>query len=213
MTIQQIQERNLDSSTHLSRMYLEEKMLSPSEVISILNEHRISFVLVGLHGYVGWMREPRATMAVDVIVSVRQVKKAVKVLLEAFPNLEAVDLEMVTRLKDRDTDEVLIDVMKPIQQPYREVFKNTVTVEDKDQSYRIPTLEMALVLKFCAMISLTRADEDKHQDAHDFILLVKKNADIGLEKLQELGEQIYSGGGGEILELVRKIRAGEKLVL
>jgi len=213
MTIQQIQEQKLDTSTYLSRLYLEEKMISPSEVISILNKHRISFVLVGLHGYVGWMRESRATMDVDVIVAVRQVKKAVKVLLEAFPDLEEVDLEVVTRLKRRGSDDVLIDVMKPIQQPHREIFKNTVTVEDKGQRYRIPPLEMALVLKFRPMISLTRADEDKHQDAHDFILLVKKNAEIDLKKLRELGELVYADGGAEVVELVRKVRAGEKVVL
>jgi hypothetical protein len=69
------------------------------------------------------------------------------------------------------------------------------------------------VLKFCPMISLTRAAEDKHQDAHDFILMVKKNAEIDLEKLRELGDLVYPGGGKEIIELVRKVRAGEKLVL
>src|ERR1700677_303276 len=178
MTIQQMQEKNLAATTFLSRLYLEEKMISPAQVISVLNEHGISFVLVGLHGYVSWLREPRATMDVDVIVAVRQVKKAVKILLEAFADLEAVDLEMVTRLKRKDSDDVLIDVMKPIQQPHREIFKHTVIVEEKGQGYRIPTLEMAMVMKFAPMVSLSRADKDKYQDAHDFILLVENNPDI-----------------------------------
>ena len=188
-------------------------MISPAQVIAVLNKHAISFVLVGLHGYVAWLREPRGTMEVDVIVAARQVKKAVKALLEAFTDLEAVDLEVVTRLKRKGTEDVLIDVMKPIQQPHQQVFKHTVTVEEKGQRYRIPSLEMALAMKFAPMVSLSRADEDKHQDAHDFILLVKNNPDIDLDKLQTIAEGIYGGAGQEIAEMVRRVRAGEKLVL
>src|ERR1700722_14827501 len=189
-SIQQIQEKNLAATTFLSGLYLEDRMISPAQVISVLNEHGISFVLVGLHGYVSWLKEPRATMDVDVLVAARQVKKAVKVLLAAFPDLEAVDLEVVTRLKRKDSDEVLIDVMKPIQAPHREIFKNSIIIQQKGQRYRIPTLEMALVMKFAPMVSLNRADEDKHQDAHDFILLVKNNPEIDLEKLSRLAEDI-----------------------
>lgn len=213
MTLQKMQEKNLAATTFLSRLYLEDKMISPAQVISVLNAHGISFVLVGLHGYVSYLREPRATMDVDVIVAARQVKKAVRVLLDAFTDLEAVDLEVVTRLKRKDSEDVLIDVMKPIQQLHREIFKNAVVVEEKGLRYRIPTLEMALVMKFAPMISLTRADEDKYQDAHDFILLVKNNASIDLDTLQQLAENIYSGAGKEIVEMVRRVRAGEKLVL
>jgi hypothetical protein len=188
-------------------------MIEPAQVIRVLNANKISFVLVGLHGLSVWMREPRGTKDVDVIVMLKQVKKAVRALIEAFPNLEPVDLEVVTRLKDKETDDVLIDVMKPVQQPARSVFKNYVAVKEKGQAYRIPTLEMGLVLKFAPMISLNRADEDKYQDAHDFIRMVKNNAEIKIEVLEELGELVYSGGGKEILELVRKVRAGEKLDL
>ena len=69
------------------------------------------------------------------------------------------------------------------------------------------------MLKFAPMISLTRADEDKHQDAHDFIRMVKNNEAIDLETVEKLGELVYNGGGKEVVEMVRKIRAGEKLKL
>jgi hypothetical protein len=77
----------------------------------------------------------------------------------------------------------------------------------------VPTLEMALACKFAPMISLTRMDEKKLIDAADFIDMVKRNADIDLEALEELGNVVYNGGGQEILELVRRVRAGEKLEL
>ena len=212
MTIQALQSRCLKDSTTLSKWYLK-NMIEPAQVIRVLNANKISFVLVGLHGLSAWMREPRGTKDVDVIVAARQIKKAVRVLLAAFPSLEAVDHEVVTRLKDTKTGDVLIDVMKPVQQPRRSVFKNHVVVEEKGQRYRIPTLEMGLVLKFAPMISLTREDEDKHQDAHDFIRMVKNNVAIDVVLLAELGERIYAGGGKEVVEMVRKVRAGEKLQL
>jgi hypothetical protein len=210
MTIQALQSRCLEDSTTLSKWYLK-NMIEPAQVIRVLNANKISFVLVGLHGLSAWMREPRGTKDVDVIVAAKHVKKAVRVLLAAFPQLEPVDLEVVTRLKVKDTDDVLIDVMKPVQYPVRSVFKNNVEVKAKGQTYRIPTLEMGLALKFAPMISLNRADEDKYQDAHDFIRMVKNNKDIDLDVLEELGELVYNGGGQDILELVRRVRAGEKL--
>lgn len=188
-------------------------MITPAQVIRVLNENEISFVLVGLHGISAWMREPRGTKDVDVVVASRHVKKAVKALLRAFPELDAVDLPVVVRLKDRKTEDVLIDVMKPPQQPPQSVFKNNVIINTKGNRHRIPTLEMALTLKFAPMVSLNRADEDKFQHAHDFIRMVKNNAEINLDKLEELGELVYNGGGKEIVEMVRKVRAGEKLTL
>ncbi|MBM3994511.1 MAG: hypothetical protein FJ303_10225 [Planctomycetes bacterium] len=114
----------------------------------------------------------------------------------------------MTRLRDRETGDVLVEVMKPVQFPTRSVFKNNVTAKEKGQTYRIRTLEMALVLKFAPIISLMRADEDKYQDAHDFIRIVKNNADIDVDTLAELGDLKYTGGGKEIVEMVRNVRAG-----
>jgi hypothetical protein len=157
--------------------------------------------------------EPRATQDVDVVVALKQVKKAVRLLVAAFPNLAAEDVEVVVRLRDRRTAQVRIDVMKPVQQPYREIFKHAIKVTAEGQEYRVPSLEMALVCKYAPMISLGRADAKKHLDAHDFIVMVQQNPEIDLEKLEQLGDLIYSGGGKEVVEMIRKVRAGEKLVL
>ena len=45
------------------------------------------------------------------------------------------------------------------------------------------------------MVSINRLDEDKHQDAHDFIRVVKSNPALDLDRLAELGETVYRGGG------------------
>jgi hypothetical protein len=183
------------------------------DVIRVLNRAKIRFVLVGAYGLARWRKESRATEDVDVVVAARQLKKAVQVLVNAYPNLEPVDVPVVIRLRDRETQDVLIDVMKPMQQPYREVFKHTHKETIEGEAYRIPSLEMALVMKFSAMTSLYRAVEDKYRDAHDFIRMAKTNPDIDAETLSQLASLIYPDGGKDVLEMVRKARANETLNL
>ncbi len=212
MSASEVHERSLQKSSLLSS-YQMEKPIPPLEVVRVLNQAKISFVLVGAYGLAGWRKEGRATEDVDVVVAARQVQKAVKVLCEAFPHLESVDVPVVVRLRDRKTGDVAIDVMKPVQPPYRDVFKHTQTVRSGGQTYRVPSLEMALVMKFSAMTSLYRANEDKYRDAHDFIRMVKQNPDYDKERLAELGALIYPDGGKDVVELAGKALRGETLNL
>jgi hypothetical protein len=186
-------------------------IVTPQQVITVLNRERISFVLVGAHGIGGWLSEPRATQDVDVVVAERHVKKATRVLLAKYPHLEARDEEVVVRLQDRETRSVLIDLMKP-RALYRETFKHTHTVTVRGQRYRIASLEMALAMKFAAMISPNRLEEKRLQDAADFIAVVRRNLGIDLPILARLGNSVYNGGGAEICDMVHKVRAGEKLI-
>jgi hypothetical protein len=212
MAVQDVHSRSLATSTALMEYYVPKAIL-PAEVIAILNKAGINFVLVGAHGLGGWTKEPRATQDVDIVVTARHLKKAVRILLEAFPRLEAVDVEVVTRLRDRETRDVAIDVMKPNQPLYRAALKYTESVRSGGERYKVPSLEMALAMKFAPMVSPIREDAKKYLDAHDFIRMVRSNPDIDLEKLAELGDLVYPEGGKELLEKVRQVRAGEKLNL
>jgi hypothetical protein len=107
----------------------------------------------------------------------------------------------------------VIDVMKSNQELFRHALKHTRTVESEGQTYKIPSLEMALAMKFAPMVSIYRLDIDKYQDAHDFGHIVYSNPNIDLKKLAELGNLVYPEGGKEVVEMVRRIRAGEKLIL
>src|SRR5262249_32509471 len=154
----------------------------------------------------GWIPEPRTTYDVDVLVATRSVPKAVRALLAAFPQLEADNHEVVTRLRDQATKRVAIDVMKSNQVLMKEVLKQTQEVQSEGQTYRIPTLEMALALKFAAMISRSRADEKKYFDPSDFISMLKRHPAIDLTKLRTFGELVYPGGGQEVVDKVGQVR-------
>jgi hypothetical protein len=211
MHVQDYHARTLATSATLSRYYMPNAIL-PTDVIRVLNHERIPFVLVGAHAAFGWMQEGRTTKDVDVVVAARYHKKAVRVLLAQFKDLEEVELEVVSRLRDRRTREVAIDVMKP-RELYRAAFKHTHSVQSGRLTYRIPTLEMALAMKFAPMTSPNRDGAKKLIDAHDFIMMVRANPEIDLDKLAALGELVYPTGSREILELVRRVRSGETLIL
>lgn len=203
---------SLFKSSKLSGLYVPH-FIAPEEVIRVLNAAKVSFTLVGAHGLGGWTQKPRATEDVDVVVAQRHVKKTVAVLTKSFPKLDVDDTPVVVRFRDRQTGAVAIDVMKPNQPVIHAALTHTRTVQSGRLTYKVPSLEMALALKFAPMVSLYRADLDKQQDAVDFGRMVLSNPDLDFDKLSILAELVYQGGGKEIAELVRRVRAGEQIIL
>jgi predicted nucleotidyltransferase len=212
VTVHDVHVLSLARSTALSTYYIPH-FKAPLDIIRILNETRVQFVLIGTHALGGWMNKPRTTHDVDVLVTARGHKKAVNALLAAFPDLEAEGNDDVTQLRHLETQAVLIDLMKPNRPLFREALKHTHTVQTDGQEYQIPSLEMALTMKFAPLISESRAQADRFQDAHDFMCIIKSKPEIDLRQLAIFGELVYNGGGAEIVEMVRKVRAGEKLIL
>jgi hypothetical protein len=202
--------RSSQIARNLLQMYRpESSMISPEDVISVLSEAGVRFILMGNYGITGWRLERRASEDVDVLVRTRDHRKAVDVIRKSFPDLQMKDFPVVTRFIEAATEISLIDLMKPNQMLFKDAFRQTVLVEE---GYLIPNLEFALASKFAAMVSPNRADEKKFLDAADFTSMVKKNQSaIHLRRLRRLGELVYPGGGAEIEELVENIKAGRRI--
>ncbi len=202
--------RSLATSTALSSYYVP-GFITPLEAVRVLGEAGVRFMLVGSHGLGGWTKKPRATSDVDVLVVARDHARAVEALLGAFPGLAAEDQAGGTRPLDRNTGAVRIDVLKPNQQLYRAAFENTYTAQSEGLTYDVPSLELALAMKFAAMRSSERELADRYFDVADFMRVAQENLAGDMRKLHELGELVYTGGGDEVVENVRKVRAGEEL--
>jgi len=211
MQVQDVHQRYFRTSVALSQMQVK-NMISPLDVIRILNAEGVKFVLVGAHGIAGWLKKPRATQDVDVVVLNKHVKKATRALLGVFPRLQASDEEVVVRFRDPESGTVVIDLMKQ-RELYRETFKHVQEVSEGKEKYRIPSLEMALAMKFAAMIRPNLPTVKKYLDVHDFAQMMEENSDLRLEMLAALGDLVYNDGGAELLEKVRKVRVGEVLQL
>ncbi len=188
-------------------------MIPPLDVVRVLNKAKIKFTLVGAHALGNWTRRPRTTEDVDVVVAARHVKLAVTALTTAFPELIPTDTPYVIRLARGEGGPIVVDVMKPNRAVIKAALTNTHIVTSGRLTYAIPSLEMALAMKYAAMVSVGRGDIKKFQDASDFLAMIKANAEIELDQLAELGELVYPGGGKEVVSMIAKTRAGERLVL
>jgi hypothetical protein len=176
------------------------------EVIRLLNEGHVRFVLMGTHAIVGWRSESRATNDVDVLIAKKDHAKAVRIIRKAYPKLKIVDApQVVTRFVEPTIKDAVIDLMKPESELYRAVFRNAIKV---GRSHRIPDLEMALVCKFAAMTSDTRLVKKRHLDVGDFVDIVEFNREmIDLAKLKRLANKVRAGGGERILQYIDDVDA------
>lgn len=185
--------------------------VTPEGVVGVLNRAGIRPVLMGTHGLVGYRSESRATQDVDVLVRKKDIRRAVKALQAAYPDLRIEDTPVVTHFVDPSTEKVVIDVMKPTQEVFKLVFRHTVAV---GETHDIPDLEMVLVSKFAAMTSPRRNPAKKMVDGGDFIDVVSTNRQaLDLDKLKRLADKVYPGGGAEILRMIEDVDAGRTIQL
>jgi hypothetical protein len=183
--------------------------VTPENVIAALHRAGISFVLMGVHGINGYRDEARATGDVDVLVPQYRVRKAIRVIDEAFPYLEIRENSAVARFINPVTQKVVIDVMKPASEAMRLVFRNSVWI---GKTHRIPDLEMAIVSKYLAMTGQNRKPDKKHLDAGDFSNIILHNRQsIDVVKLKRLGDRVRPGGGAEIMGYIAELDAGRAI--
>ena len=143
------------------------------------------------------------------LVTKREVRKAIRVLDRAFPYLDIVELSAVTRFVNLATQKVAIDVMKPSSEAMRIVFRHTIPI---GKTHRILDLEMAVVSKFVAMTAPNRKAGKKLIDAGDFTIIVTHNRKaLDLEKLSRLADRAQPHGGEKILAFVAEIDAGRTI--
>jgi hypothetical protein len=183
--------------------------ITPQDVVDVLNEAGVkSWVLMGLHGYLGYMPEPRATQDVDVMVWHRERQKAKKAIAARWPNLVVRSFSQVIRFGDpADLDakghpKQVIDLMAPFA-PFQELIMKEYVVVDGKTKHRLPTVEAAIAAKYAAMISAYRDREKKEYDAGDFRRLVRANYDqLKRDDLRRLAGLIWEGGADEIDKFV-----------
>lgn len=183
--------------------------ITPQDVVDALIAGGVkNWVLMGLHGYAGYLPEPRATQDVDVMVPYGSRAPAKKAILTRWPGLVVRELSQVTRFGDpADVDaegkpKQVIDLMHPWS-PFQELILKEYVVVDQATQHRLPTLEAALVSKYAAIISPFRDREKKEYDAGDFRRLVKTNRDrIREDELRRLAALVWENGADEVIRFV-----------
>jgi hypothetical protein len=192
--------------------------IKPQDVIDVLIAAGVKkWVLMGLHGYVGYLPQPRATQDVDVMIAFSDQKRAVKALREAWPALEVEALEPVVRFKDPNDcsadgkPKPVIGLMLPWSRVYETILQEYVTV-DEDTQHFIPTVEAALAAKYAAIVSDSRDREKKDYDAGDFRRIARANYNLVRRKdLRRLGDLVWDRGGEELERFLEIAQRDEPL--
>ncbi|HIQ20106.1 MAG TPA: hypothetical protein EYH34_02555 [Planctomycetes bacterium] len=179
--------------------------IAPQDVIDVLTAAGVKqWVLMGLHGLVGYLPEPRATQDVHVLIAYSERRRAVKAVSEKWPDLTVRQFSEVVRFSDpADCDaqgrpKPVVDLMMPWAR-FQEMILEQFVATDPETGHRIPRLEAALVSKYAAMISVHRSREKKEYDAGDFRRIVRANHDrIRRDDLRRLANEVWEGGAEEI---------------
>jgi len=184
--------------------------ITPQDVIDVLELAGVkNWVLMGLHGYVGYLPDPRATQDVDIMVPYSGRAKAKKAIANRWPNLQVRELSQVTRFLDpADLDhegrpKPVIDLMHPWA-PFQELILKEYVIIDDQTKHRIPTLEAALVSEYAAMQASNRERADKEQDAAEFRRIARANRDcIRDDDLRRLAALVLERGAEDISHFVQ----------
>jgi hypothetical protein len=191
-------------------------LIDLDRILEGLTTKKVPFVLTGAHGISSWTGRPRATQDVDILVkSGSNYARAVRVIRALYPQLEERRFAGLTAFFPPGEKQSVIEVIYPYRPDNAEALRTAIWVEERNQKYRIPSLEAALANKYGAMLTPTRDSIKRAQDAVDFAAMVKHSLDEGrqpidLATLEALGEMVWPGGGGkEILRLVEEVKAGK----
>ncbi len=190
--------------------------VTPQEVIDVPVAAGVKdWVLMGLHGYVGYLPQPRATQDVAVMVPNRSRKKAARAISAHWPGLVVTELSQVTRFMDlADLDQngrpkPVLDLMHPWS-PFQELILKEHVIVDKQTAHRLPTVEAALVSKYAAIISPFREREKKEYDAGDFRRIAKAHHDlVRHSELRRLAALEWEHGADDVEKFLSTALADE----
>lgn len=198
-------------TTYYRQYYRPQSMnITPHQVIELLQAHNIQrWVLMGLYGYVGYLAQPRATQDVDVLIADEEMEQFITAIEERWPALIVERTPVVIRFLDPGEVAIdgklkqVIDLMRPSDLLYQKIL-NVEHRSDPSSRYRIPTLAAAVAAKYSAIVSPYRQWERKQQDAVDLRNIILPNLEkINRQRLQQLGDLVYPGGGDELLEFLQ----------
>jgi len=207
---------NLQESYELSSQQVIDAV-NPLEVAAIFEKEKVSYVLIGGHMLSYYTGTARATVDVDFIIGGSDFSRASKVIKKTYEQFKQNDrIYHVTydSKKQNEKDAERIDLVKDGFPLFREVVRRfCVTLRASKHTVKIPTIEAAIALKFAALISPNRGDENKPIDHADLLRLIRSTLSFDDDALSTLGDLIYKGGGKELVSSVKDVQTGKALSL
>lgn len=199
-------------SAQFTKMSVAE-FVSPRRIISVLRRARVPLVLVGHYGFDGWLQETRQCQIVEIIIRPRSGCTTLRLLTAAFSSLAWQGVGSRFDFLHKKSAKRLISIQLAEEPLELATFDQSLRVFlTPSLTYRIPSLEMALALRFASMTQLPWCAE-KYYHAAQFVRMAKINLDVDWKRLRSVGDLIGPSQGRKLVRKVRDLHAGKRFQL
>jgi hypothetical protein len=173
-------------------------------LIAVLVELKLDWCLIGAHA-VGEYTEPRATLDVDLLVDDRKMPRLLERLRVEFGELDEDDIGPAVRLRA-----IAVDLVRASS---NRVFTAAIRDVRMVGAWRVPPLEILLVMKFMAGTSPFRGLDRRRQDMLDLVRLYRSIEPEMLDRarVDALAEMVFAGAAQELAELLARIDRDEPI--
>ncbi|MBI4582688.1 MAG: nucleotidyl transferase AbiEii/AbiGii toxin family protein [Planctomycetes bacterium] len=148
----------------------------PEKVAAFLNrlaEAGVDWVLVGAEAVNLYLKNPRATVDIDIVVRQKDLRKVKKILKESCSSVKDTEVHFQGVLAP-EPGKLTVDVIK--SQSHK-LFEAALDRKIEVEGIQAPPVEVVLALKFFSAVSPWRSRTDKLQDLTDFMRAFKDNKD------------------------------------
>jgi hypothetical protein len=166
--------------------------------VEVFERVGVRWSLVGAGAYA-------VTSDFDFVIEADKLPLVLEALEARFGPLAVVDLGAAVRIESPPVD--------LIRSSSHALFVAALDRVQIVEAWRVPTPEMFMALKFLAAVSAWRGPDRKAQDNADLVrvYLQRGRASLDMALVTSLARRIYPGAEIELLELLRRVDAGEPI--
>ncbi len=180
------------------------------DLINRLDDEDIDWVLVGAEAMNLYLKRPRATVDVDIVVRKKDFRKIEKVLREICVDLTETQVHW-SGLISRPPMLLELDVIKSTSHVLFEATLDLKTIVD---GVKAAPVECVLALKYLSSVSPWRPKGKKHIDIGDFIITFKDNAEqLNRDRLIHLASRAHANAGKEFLVFLDAVENDKPITL
>ncbi len=180
------------------------------DLINRLDDEDIDWVLVGAEAMNLYLRRPRATVDVDIVVRKKDFRKIEKVLREICLELTETQVHW-SGLISRPPMLLELDVIKSTSHVLFEATLDLKTIVD---GVKAAPVECVLSLKYFSSVSPWRPREKKYQDVADFIATFRDNREnLKRDLLVNLASRAHANAKQEFLVFLDAVEHDKPITL
>ena len=180
------------------------------DLFSLLDDEGIDWVLVGAEAMNLYVKRPRATVDVDIVVRKKDLRRVRKVLERVCVDLKETEVHWHGVLS-KPPMLLELDVIKSTS---HELFETALDRKVLMGGVQVVPVECLLALKYLAAVSALRSREDKGRDILDFMVTFRDNKKrLNRRLLIDLASRAHQNAREEFLAFLDAVENKKPITL